>query len=380
MGEVQTQPTMLRPTESIDIPIVFTARDVKAYEESIKFELNGLYTVNVIVKGEGCLLKLELANPTQSLVTLGTLRVGQDAVRKVLLSNKSKRAVQFSLEDVMEAGHGRLAERAVSFFPRGDVTLAAKGKMNVEIRFNPLTRLLPFNEVLNINVVGSKRKLLSVTGSCQGIEVTLESDAVPFGSICEGCRVSKKLQMENSGDLGTKFKWDNSSFGPDFSISPAEGFLEPHSGVVFEVMFHPTRVFDDFRRDRLMCMVDGAPPLFLTLSGSCEKQPSDNIKEIEFSARVREVDTQKVTINNPTNAAWVVKPAITNSFWSGDTHLRIPAKSSGDYEIAYKPLTMTLPQSKIEVNDTGEEVEGEPETKRHEGSVFFPLPDGTALL
>ena len=75
----------------------------------------------------------------------------------------------------------------------------------------------------------------------------------------------------------------------------------------------------------------------------------------------------------------MVKPAITNSFWSGDTHLRIPTKSS-DYEIAYKPLTMTLPQSKIEVNDTGEEVEGEPETKRHEGSVFFPLPDGTALL
>ena len=192
---------------------------------------------------------------------------------------------------------------------------------------------------------------------------------MPFGSICEGCRISKKLQMENSGDLG-KFKWDNSSFGPDFSISPAEGFLAPHSGVVFEVMFHPTRVFDDFRRDRLMCMVDGAPPLFLTLSGSCEKQPSDNIKEIEFSARVREVDTQKVTINNPTNAAWVVKPAITNSFWSGDTHLRIPAKSSGDYEIAYKPLTMTLPQSKIEVNDAGEEVEGEPETNVMKARYF----------
>ena len=294
--------------------------------------------------------------------------------------NKSKRAALFTLEDIIEAGHGRLEERAVTFFPRGEVLIGAKSKTNIEIRFNPLKRLSPFKEDLNLSVVGSKRKLLTITGSCQGIEVALESDAVPFGSICEGCRISKKLQMENSGDLGTKFKWDNSSFGPDFSISPAEGFLAPHSGVVFEVMFHPTRVFDDFRRDRLMRMVDGAPPLFLTLSGSCEKQPSDNIKEIEFSARVREIDTQKITIDNPTNAAWVVKPAITNSFWSGDTHLRIPAKSSGDYEIAYKPLTMTLPQSKIEVNDAGEEVEGEPETKRHEGSVFFPLPDGTALL
>ena len=372
--EVQTQPTMLRPTESIDIPIVFTARDTHQYEETIKFELNGLYTVNVIVRGEGCLLKLELANPTQSLVTLGTLRVGQDAVRKVLLSNKSKRAVQFSLEDVMEAGHGRLAERAVSFFPRGEITLAAKAKMNVEIRFNPLTRLSPFNEILNINCVGSKRKLLSVTGSCQGIEVSLESDAVPFGSICEGCRITKKLQMENSGDLGTKFKWDNASFGPDFSISPAEGFLSPHSGVVFDVMFHPTRIFDDFRRDRLMCMVDGAPPMFLTLSGACEEQPSDNIKELEFETRVREKVTQSITIENPTTSPWVIKPAITNEYWTGGTHLNIPAKGSGSYDVIYHPLTMTSPPPEVE-----DGTEPTPMV-RHQGSVFFPLPDGTALL
>merc|ERR1712072_1566890 len=110
------------------------------------------------------------------------------------------------------------------------------------------------------------------------------------------------------GDLGTKFKWDNASFGPDFSISPPEGFLSPHSGVVFDVLFHPTRIFDDFRRDRLMCMVDGAPPLFLTLSGACEAQPSDNVKEMEFETRVRGDDVKVVTISNPTTSAWVVKP------------------------------------------------------------------------
>jgi hydrocephalus-inducing protein len=378
--EVQTQPTMLRPTESIDIPIIFTAREVQQYHETIKFELNGLYTVNVIVRGEGCLLKVELANPTQSLCALGTLRVGQDAVRKVLLVNKSKRAAKFTLEDVMEAGHGRLEDRAVSFFPRGEVTLAARAKTNIEIRFNPLKRISPFKENLNISVVGSQRKLLTVTGSCQGIEVTLESDAVPFGSICEGCRISKKLQMENSGDLGTKFKWDNASFGPDFSISPAEGFLSPHSGVVFDVLFHPTRIFDDFRRDRLMCMVDGAPPLFLTLSGACEAQPSDNVKEMEFETRVRGDDVKVVTISNPTTSAWVVKPAITNEYWTGGTHLNIPAKGSGDYEVTYKPLTMTRPGEPPVDPETGEPT-GEPaDIVRHEGSVFFPLPDGTALL
>ena len=41
---------------------------------------------------------------------------------------------------------------------------------------------------------------------------------------------------------------------------------------------------------------------------------------------------------------------------------------------------MTLPQTKTETNEEGEEVTSEPFTVRHEGSVFFPLPDGTALL
>ena len=45
------------------------------------------------------------------------------------------------------------------------------------------------------------------------------------------------------------------------------------------------------------------------------------------------------------------------------------------HEIAYKPLTMTLPQTKTETNEEGEEVTSEPFTVRHEGSVFFPLPD-----
>ena len=133
---------------------------MRKYDEIIKFELNGLYTVNVNVKGEGCLLKVELANPTQSLVALGSLRVGQEATRKVLLVNKSKRAALFTLEDIIEAGHGRLEERAVTFFPRGEVLIGAKSKTNIEIRFNPLKRLSPFKEDLNLSVIGSSASYL----------------------------------------------------------------------------------------------------------------------------------------------------------------------------------------------------------------------------
>ena len=102
--------------------------------------------------------------------------------------------------------------------------------------------------------------------------------------------------------------------------------MSPHSGVVFDVMFHPTRIFDDFRRDRLMCMVDGAPPMFLTLSGACEEQPSDNIKELELETRVREKVTQSITIENPTTSPCCIIPeSVARSLSQRDRNSRVDA-------------------------------------------------------
>ena len=50
--DVQCGPTVLQPGQSIDVPVTFTARAVQEYEEEVQFEVNGLYTVNVVVAGE----------------------------------------------------------------------------------------------------------------------------------------------------------------------------------------------------------------------------------------------------------------------------------------------------------------------------------------
>lgn len=42
--------------------------------------------------------------------------------------------------------------------------------------------------------------------------------------------------------------------------------------------------------------------------------------------------------------------------------LEIPAGGNVDYEVTYHPITMTT------------------EEQEHDGTLFFPLPDGTALL
>ena len=337
---------------------------------------------------------MDLQNPAQALVSFGSLRVGQEVSRRVRLVNRSKRAAMITLSEVVEAGTGRLEDRAVTVFPKGPLLLpAGRGGMDIEMQFHPLRRYEPFNEELRLSVAGSERKLLNVTGSCQAIEVTLGADSLPFGTVCEGCSVTKKLQIENSGDLGASFRWDNSAFMPNFSVTPTDGFLAPHASVVVDVKFHPTRVYDDFRCDRLMCMVEGAQPLFLTLSGVCVAQPSENVKDLEFkSCRVREPETQSVTISNPSASPWHLQPTITNDFWSGKPFLDIPAKGSADYELVYRPLSMTRKPVQEEAGEEANAATEESEASNgaqstsnnrpvaHKGSCFFALPDGTGVL
>ena len=132
--EVKAEPTVLKPNEAVDVPIIFTPRDVQQYSEQIPFELNGLYTVNVTVKGEGCLLKVDLQNPAQALVSFGSLRVGQESARRVRLVNRSKRSAVLSLSDVVEAGTGRLEDRQVTVFPKGPLDIPARGHTDIEIQ------------------------------------------------------------------------------------------------------------------------------------------------------------------------------------------------------------------------------------------------------
>ena len=55
------------------------------------------------------------------------------------------------------------------------------------------------------------------------MELALDSDAIPFGSVTQGSSSSRKLIMTNSGDIGTPFQWNTEKFKPNFSIVPDKG-------------------------------------------------------------------------------------------------------------------------------------------------------------
>ena len=89
------------------------------------------------------MLKVDLQNPAQALVSFGSLRVGMEASRRVRLVNRSKRAAMISLSEVVEAGTGRLEDRAITVFPKGPLMLpAGRGGMDIEIQFGVCMKVL----------------------------------------------------------------------------------------------------------------------------------------------------------------------------------------------------------------------------------------------
>lgn len=63
--------------EKIEIPITFTPREQKEYNEVIKLNFNnGLYFMDIIIKGQGIPLHLDLKDPDQVETNLGVVSVG----------------------------------------------------------------------------------------------------------------------------------------------------------------------------------------------------------------------------------------------------------------------------------------------------------------
>jgi hydrocephalus-inducing protein len=90
---------------------------------------------------------------------------------------------------------------------------------------------------------------------------------------------------------------------------------------------------------------------------------------------VRKPNTQHVTIQNTEDKEWAINPTISTKdadYFSGKETFIIAPKTSGNYEVVYLPKAMTKKEKK-EGTDAEEEMP-------HLGSLFFPLPNGTALL
>lgn len=229
--------------------------------------------------------------------------------------------------------------------------------------------------------------------------------------VCLGSRMTKSLMLLSVGDIGTKFEWAPEGFGADLSITPQSGFVAPHSEARFELAFHPTRIARDMRFESLRCRIEGMGDLRLFVTGECVPQPESDVQSVQFECRVREEASKKITlVKNDTATPWTLIPVINNDMWKPATPtIVVPPGATGECTLLFKPLTMTRssaaaamaspqaaaapaakkgaapapaaiasPVAKKVDDSASDDVFRRPAA--HEGTVFFALPNGRALL
>ncbi|XP_010157275.1 PREDICTED: hydrocephalus-inducing protein-like, partial [Eurypyga helias] len=359
--EVHFTGCILRPRGTVEVPITFYPREVVSYHELIPFEINGLCQKTVEVRGRGTEMKVDVVEPQGKVVKLGALSIGQTVKKTVTIANNSAAPLTFKLSlmstlpELQEAG-------VLCLNPTNGLSLKPKGDTcKVEVTFSPKRRIQPFTEEVMLECSGLVRSLFMVQGSCQGIHVSLDQEHLSFGAVVQQSYTSQRVIMQNTGDIGVKFKWDIESFKPDFSISPTKGYISPGMDVPFVVTFHPSKLSRAIQYEGLQCFIQGSEPLRLTLAGCCMETPVTK-ETLTFACDVREKHSQTILLSNPSNQAWTVQPVIEGEYWKGPEFLHLEAnQQKKPYKITYQPLTMSS------------------EDKKHQGSIFFPLPDGTGL-
>lgn len=268
-----------------------------------------------------------------------------------------------------------LAKMSVSLYPEGEIVINPRDKHDIELRFHPQTRINSFKKEISYSIAENEEvhKLLYIQGSCHGMELKLMEDTLGFASVVVGSKLTKSIQLNNLGDIGAKFHWDTTFCNTLFSITPEKGFLPANDSMYFDVSFHPNVI--DNCRFAIKCMVENSTPLNLTLLGRGVQQSTEAVQEIKFETIVRTAVKNKIVIKNPTQKAWRIKANITTTldawrgFFTGKEMLDVPVNGQVEYEVTYEPLSMTTnencPKIKVEY---------------HEATLFFPLPDGTALM
>ena len=119
-----------------------------------------------------------------------------------------------------------------------------------------------------VKYAGVTRKLVTISGKGQGMEVSLDTDSLPFGNVVINSAKVKKLGLENSGDMAVAFNWMEASFGKHFTISPLQGKVQPNSEMTFDVSFVPHDLDDDIRQDGMILQIPGISPVLVPASNN----------------------------------------------------------------------------------------------------------------
>ncbi|KAM6177458.1 hydrocephalus-inducing protein homolog [Erethizon dorsatum] len=359
--EVSFRADVIKPGKTMEVPITFYPRESINYHELIPFEMNGLSQQTVEIKGKGTEMKISVLDPPNRIVKLGGVLPGQVVKKTICIMNNSLAQLTFNQSALFSTPE--LQEpKVITLVPFQNITLKPKEVCKLEVIFAPKKRIPPFSEEVFAECMGLLRPLFLLNGCCQALEISLDQDHIPFGPVVCQAQATRRILMLNTGDMGASFKWDVKKFEPQFSVSPEEGYIAASMEVSVEVTYRPTEVGKETLCRNIPCFIQGGSPLSLTLSGVCVGPPA--VKEVvNFNCQVRSKHTQTILLSNRTNQTWNLHPIFEGEHWEGPEFITLEAhQQNKPYEITYRPRTMNL------------------ENRKHQGTLFFPLPDGNGWL
>ncbi len=127
---------LVAPGESRQAVITFKPSAAAPYAARLALEVNGLYTVNVDLKGEGAVMRLEVADAAKRAVNFGGVQRGQGSTRMVQVVNRGKVALTFSAKPALEM----LRRLNIDVLPAGDVLLRPHETADLTFFFKPQVR------------------------------------------------------------------------------------------------------------------------------------------------------------------------------------------------------------------------------------------------
>jgi hydrocephalus-inducing protein len=271
---------------------------------------------------------------------LGALQAGKSATREVCLVNRSRAPISNCYITLIPSDNDAPRD-ILTVQPTTPISLKARGgTATVTVKFNPRSRLAPFVEQIFLKYGDLDVPMFAVRGCCQGYDITLDSDTLPFGAVGKDCSLTRKLILANHGDIGAAFSWNVAQLRDlPFSVSPSNGYVSPGQETTIEFVFQPRIIRHDIRCDRLECRLEGTKSVYVTLSGSCiEVAPARETINISTAVRSKEL-SKSIVLKNNTNTLWTLTPVISGEYFSGPETVIIEPNSTKNYELTYLPLT-----------------------------------------
>ncbi|KAG7521590.1 hydrocephalus-inducing protein-like [Solea senegalensis] len=159
------QPDVLPPGGLMRMPVDFCPQETRGFYKKLTFVFNNCVTKQVEVEGQGIELKLEVENPLQRNIKLGSVTLGQKVKRQVRLINRSVSDVSFTL---MITTNTPVDPKDLTVNPGGELNLKAEGgSCNVQVQFWPRHCVPLFEAKVVAGFSGLLHPLLTIHGCCQ---------------------------------------------------------------------------------------------------------------------------------------------------------------------------------------------------------------------